>query len=114
MATMITKTDHPFTRAQLTTLNNELKKISPAQVALSGTTLPGKGNFIDIEVKHSPFMLDVFLHFTDITDPERPKSYVYGISPAGVLDKEVRATLDFKTLADRVSFFNSLEPINFY
>ena len=107
------KTNHPFSKKQLLKLNEELKKISNVQVvALRGASIPGKNNdYIDIKVLHSPFMLDVFLSYMDISIPERPRSVIIKIDTAGTVDHQARANMSFNTLADRVTFFNSLVPV---
>lgn len=107
------KTNHPFSKKQLLKLNVELKKISEVQiVALRGPQIPGKNNnYTDIEILHSPFGLDVFLSYMDITNPDRPKSYLIKIDTTGAVDYEARKNMDFNSLADRVTFFNSLTPV---
>lgn len=107
------KTNHPFTVAQLKKLNEELEKISNTQIGLKGVQIPGKKNFHDIKITHSPYMLDVFLSFTDLTVPEYPKFKTFGIKTNGEIDYQVKQTLEFDSLADRVSFFNTLQPIEF-
>lgn len=107
------KTNHPFSRKQLETLNEELQKISNVEiVALRGPGIPGKSNdFTDIKITHSPYLLDIFLSYMDISNPDRPKSYMIKIDTSGNVDRNVRQTMSFNTLADRVSFFNSLLPV---
>lgn len=107
------KTNHPFSKSQLSKLNEELKKISNVEIAaLRGVAIPGKNNnYTDIKILHSPYLLDVFLSYMDITDPDRPKSFMLKIDTTGKVDNEVRQTMTFDTLADRVSFFNSLVPV---
>ena len=108
------KTNHPFSKKQLLKLNEELKKISGVQVvALRGaSSIPGKNNdYTDIRVLHSPFMLDVFLSYMDLSLPDRPRSYMIKIDTAGNVDREVRGNMAFNSLADRVTFFNSLVPV---
>jgi predicted transport protein len=111
MATTI-KSSHPFTIPQLKKLNEELSKISNTQiVALKG--IPGKTNFIDIEILQSPFMIDVFLSFIDVSEPEHPKFKMYKIDAKGNVDYETKKNMEFNSLSDRVSFFNQLTPIKF-
>lgn len=107
------KTNHPFSKKQLLKLNEELKKISVVQVvALRGASIPGKNNdYTDIRILHSPYLLDVFLSYMDLSIPDRPKSYMIKIDTAGNVDTEVRQNMTFNTLADRVTFFNSLVPV---
>lgn len=106
------KTNHPFSRPQLLKLNEELKKISNVEIAALRGSIPGKNNnYTDIKVLHSPYLLDVFLSFLDITVPDRPKSFMMKIDTAGKVDHQVRQTMTFETLSDRVSFFNSLIPV---
>lgn len=107
------KTNHPFSRPQLIKLNEELKKISKVEIAaLRGAAIPGKNNnYTDIKVLHSPYLLDVFLSYMDITHPDRPKSYMMKIDTTGKVDYQVRQSMTFETLSDRVSFFNSLVPV---
>ncbi len=107
------KSNHPFSKKQLLKLNEELKKISVVQViALRGAALPGKNNdYTDIRILHSPYMLDVFLSYMDLSIPDRPRSYMIKIDTAGNVDTEVRQNMTFNTLADRVTFFKSLVPV---
>lgn len=107
------KTNHPFSKIQLRKLNEELKKISNVEVvALRGVSIPGKNNnFTDIKITHSPFMLDIFLSYMDLTNPDKPKSFMLKIDTAGKVDYEVRKNMIFNNLGDRVSFFNSLTPV---
>lgn len=107
------KTNHPFSKKQLLKLNEELKKISSVQVvALRGAAIPGKNNdYTDIKVLHSPFMLDIFLSYMDVSIPDRPSSFMLKIDTAGNVDSEVRQNMAFNSLADRVTFFNSLVPV---
>ena len=107
------KTNHPFSRKQLLKLNEELKKVSEVEVVgLRGPRIPGKNDdYADIQILHSPFMLDVFLSYMDISNPDRPKSFMLKIDTAGNVDREVRQNMTFNTLADRVSFFNALSPV---
>lgn len=107
------KTNHPFSKKQLLKLNEELKKISSVQVvALRGAAIPGKNNdYTDIMVLHSPFMLDVFLSYMDVSIPDRPRSFMLKIDTAGNVDSEVRQNMAFNSLADRVTFFNSLVSV---
>ena len=107
------KTNHPFTKKQLMKLNEELLKISTVQVvALRGAAIPGKNNdYTDIRVMHSPFMLDVFLSYMDISIPDRPRSVMLKIDTTGKVDFHARQNMSFNSLADRVSFFNSLIPV---
>jgi hypothetical protein len=107
------KTNHPFTVKQLKTLNSELKKISTVQISLKGIAIPSKINYADIQILKSPFLLDVFLSFIDVTIPEQPKFNTYKIDTLGKIDYEVKKNMHFHSLADRVSFFNQLEPIEF-
>jgi hypothetical protein len=114
MATKI-KTNHPFTIAQLKTLNTELAKISNTQViALRGVSIEAKTNFADIKILHSPYLNDVFLSFTDMSVPEYPKFNLYKIGPGGSIDFEPRKNLEFNNFADRISFFNGLQPVDFH
>ncbi len=107
------KTNHPFSKKQLLKLNEELKKISIVQVvALRGAAIPGENSdYTDIKVLHSPFMLDVFLSYMDVSIPDRPRSFMLKIDTAGNLDSQVRQNMVFNSLADRVTFFNSLVPV---
>lgn len=107
------KTDHPFTKKQLVKLNQELEKISNVQIGLRGTKLPGKNNYTDIQIKHNPFNLDVFLCFVDVTDADRPSSQVFKIDHEGLIDYRPRSTMNFHNFADKIYFFNTLTPINF-
>lgn len=110
------KSNHPFTKAQLVTLNKELNKISKATVvpAMRGTTLPAlNDNFLDIQVLHTAYGLEIYLSFIDVTNSDYPKSNLYQIDAKGNLDKDIRKTLEFDSLADRVNYFSNLEPINF-
>lgn len=108
------KTNHPFTIPQLKTLNAELSKISDTQIlGLKGINIAGKKDIFDIKILHSPYLSDVFLSFTDLTVPDYPKFQTYGIKANGTIDYEVKRNLEFNTLADRVSFFNTLQPIQF-
>jgi hypothetical protein len=113
MATKI-KSNHPFSVIQLSVLNKELKKISNFEVvSLKGISISGKKNFADINVLKSPYSLDVFLAFTDVSIAERPKYNTIKIGINGDVDYDTKRNLEFNNLADRVSFFNSLEPIEF-
>lgn len=107
------KTNHPFSKKQLLKLNEELRKISVVQiVALRGASIPGKNNdYTDIKILHSPYLLDIFLSYMDLSIPDQPKSYMIKIDTAGNTDTEVRQNMVFNTLADRVTFFNSLVPV---
>lgn len=108
------KTNHPFTVAQLKKLNEELSLISDTQIiGLKGVSIPGKKNFDDIRILHSPYLLDIFLSFSDLSDPERPKFETFGIKANGAIDKKIRQTMEFETLSDRVHFFNTLQLVNF-
>jgi len=108
------KTDHPYTIAQLKSLDNELSKISESQIIeLGGIKIEGKINYIEIKILHSPFMLDVFLSFVDISVPDYPIFNTYGIAIDGTVDYEVKRNLEFNSLADRVSFFSQLQPVKF-
>lgn len=108
------RTDHPFTKAQLKALNAELEKISPAQIyGMRGVTIPSLPDYSDIDILHSVYDTNVFLSFMDITDPDYPKSRIYSIDMSGKVDYEARQNLSFKSLADRVEYFNSLEPVKF-
>jgi len=112
MATI--KTNHAFTLQQLAVLNQELKKISTDKiVALRGSKIQAKENYIDIEVLHTPYMLDVFLSFVDISDAQYPKFMMYKIDSKGNIDYEPRKNMNFENLSDRVHFFNTLQPIKF-
>ncbi len=107
------KSNHPFSKVQLQKLNEELKKVADVEVvALRGPAIPGKNNnFTDIQVLHSPYMLDVFLSYMDLSIPDRPKSFMLKIDTAGKIDHDVRSKMSFNSLADRVSFFNSLVAV---
>lgn len=107
------ETNHPFSKTQLLKLNEELKKISNIQVvALRGEGIPGKNNnYTDIRVLHSPFMLDVFLSYMDLSNPDQPKSFMLKIDTKGKVDHQARSSMSFNSLADRVTFFNSLVPV---
>lgn len=108
------KTNHPFTKKQLEVLNSELKRISDNKISvLRGFKFSAKENYTDIEISHSPFNLDVFLSFMDITLGDNPKSEFYAISPSGKIDKNIRQNLEFENLSDRVHFFNNLIPVKF-
>jgi hypothetical protein len=109
------KANHPFTSKQLKRLNEELKKISDLQVVgMKGTKLPsGKKYYADIEVKSTPFSLDIYLSFTNLTESNYPKSELWQIDSKGILNKNIRAEMEFDTLADRISFFANLESIDF-
>lgn len=109
------KTNHPFTKAQLQSLNKELQKISTVKVvpAMRGKKLPALNNYADIQVKHSPFSLDVYLSFMDFSTPDYPKSQLYQIDAKGNVNKNIRSEMNFDTLSDRVSYFGNLEPIDF-
>lgn len=107
------KANHQFTKAQLESLNRELKKISGDQVkGLKGVKIEPRSNYWDIKIRRSNYVNDVFLSFTDVSNPEHTKSYTYGIDVYGNVDKDVRKNMEFETLADRVSFFANLENIN--
>ena len=58
-------------------------------------------------------MLDVFLSFIDISVPDYPIFNTYGIAADGTADYEAKRNLEFNSLADRVSFFNQLQPVKF-
>ena len=107
------KTDHPFSKLQLQKLNQEIKKISNVEVvSLRGPSIPGKnGNFTDIQILHSPFLLDIFLSYMDISLPDRPRSVMIKIDTSGNVDSDARGKMTFNSLADRVSFFSSLIPV---
>lgn len=109
------KSDHPFTAKQLTALNKELEKLTDVEIIpMRGTDIPQtKPDIIDIEIKHSPYIADVFLEFTDITNPEHPKYETYKIGADGKVDYFVKRNMKFNSLPDKVSFFNSLMPIKF-
>lgn len=108
------KSNHAFTKQQLEILNQELQKISTDKiVALRSPKVQAKENYIDIEVLHTPYMLDVFLSFVDITDAEYPKFMMYKIDSKGSIDYEPRKNMNFETLSDRIHFFNTLQPIKF-
>ena len=108
------RTNHNFTKSQLKALNNELKEVSNTEiVGMKGISIPAKNNFSDVDVKRSPYTSDVFLSYIDISIPDSPKSYIYSISKLGLVNKDCRRTLEFKTFADRVHFFNTLESIEF-
>ncbi|TYB78348.1 hypothetical protein [Bizionia myxarmorum] len=114
MKTKQLKSDHPFTAFQLKALNAELQKISNLQiVALRGVSKSQISNYTDIEIKHSPYLLDVFLSFIDISVPDQPKSFLYKIATDGKVDYNARSSMSFNSLSDRVSFFNLLTPVNF-
>ncbi len=114
MATPI-KTNHAFTKAQLKALNSELSKISENEIiALKGVQIKGKKNIIDINILSSNYSLDVFLSFTDISLPEFPKFEMYKIDSKGNVDYQPKKSMEFNSLADRISFFNELQPIKFY
>ena len=115
MAATKIKTNHPFTVLQLNELNKQLAKISNNEVvALRSVKFNSKKNIIDIEVKKSAYILDVFLSFTDISDPERPIFNMYKIDAKGNIDYTPKQTLEFNSLVDRITFFNELQPIEFY
>jgi hypothetical protein len=105
--------NHPFTKPQLTALNKELKKISPAVVAMSGKGFPSLPNYSDITIEHSPYMLDVFLSFYDITNPDYPKSHTYKIDAFGKVDYNPKLNMKFDGLNERLQFFGSLQKIEF-
>lgn len=114
MATQI-KTNHAFTKAQLIALNSELSKISENEiVALKGVKITGKKNFIDINILSSNYSLDVFLSFIDISTPDFPIFEMYKIDSAGKIDYHPKKNMEFNSFADRISFFNELQPIKFY
>lgn len=109
------KSNHPFTIMQLHTLNKELKKISNTQiVSLKAVVIKGNPNYSDIQILKSAYTLDVFLSFTDVSIPEEPKFNTYKIDASGKIDYEPKRNMNFKNISDRVSFFNTLEPIKFY
>lgn len=109
------KTNHVFTKRQLQSLNEELLKVSNSEViALRGVNIEPKKDFADIEILKSPYVLDVFLSFLDISNPDFPKFNLIKINEAGEIDYEPKKTMQFNSLADRITFFNELEPINFY
>jgi predicted transport protein len=108
------KTDHPFTVKQLTALNKELKKVSNTEISvLRGVNIPAKENYADVDVLHSPFTLDVFLSFMDLTIPSNPKSEIYSISTTGKVDYKVRLNMKFHNFSDRIHFFNNLFSVEF-
>lgn len=116
MAQVKIKSNHPFTKRQLESLNKELSKISSVEIqALRGfTDLPTQNkNITDIKILHSPFMLAVFLDFTDYSVPDHPQYETYKIDADGSIDYNIKRSMKFNSLADRVSFFNQLTPIQF-
>jgi hypothetical protein len=109
------KSDHPFTKAQLISLNSELEKISPAQIfGMNTTSIPSlNDDFMGIEIKHTFYDLNVYLSFMNVVDPDYPKSQLYQINSKGEIDKNIRANLEFESFSDRISYFANLEPIKF-
>ena len=118
MATKKIKSDHPFTKKQLAALNKEVQKLTDVEITgMKGVkrSLPEtSGNYTDIKVLHSPYILDVFLEFTDISDPDYPKFETYKIDANGEVDYFVKRNMEFDSLSDRVAFFNELMPVKFY
>lgn len=107
------QTNHPFTKAQLNELQKHLNTISNIEIQATNLKgLPGKNGYFDIEILHSPYTTDVFLSFWE-TATNGPKSYIYSIDTIGSVNKNPKATLEFKTFADRIHFFNTLENIDF-
>lgn len=108
------KTSHPFTVKQLKALNTELQKVSNTEiVALRGVKIPAKENYADVDILHSPYTLDVFLRYMDITNPSNPKSEIYSISKTGKVDYKARLNMKFNNFSDRIHFFNNLISVEF-
>lgn len=97
-----------FTNKQLKQLKDELKKVSSPGLKRAAHT---RADYIEVEVKRSPYTVDAFLSFLDITDPDYPRYKLYKIDENGNIDYDARANMDFTTLADRVNFFNTLTPV---
>lgn len=115
MATQKIKTSHAFTKPQLISLNKELEKISNAKIiALRGVKIQAKENYSDIQIYNTPYSLDVFLSFTDMSVPEYPKFNTYKIESNGNIDYDAKANMKFNSLSDRITFFNTLQPIQFH
>lgn len=107
------QTNHPFTKAQLNELQKQLNIISDIEITATNLKgLPGKNGYFDIQILSSPYTTDVFLSFWE-KEFNGPKNYMYSINTQGQLNQKPKSSLEFQTLADRVHFFNTLEPINF-
>jgi hypothetical protein len=107
------KTDHPFTKNQLVSLQRELSKVSTAIIETTQLQgFPAKAGYFDIEVLHSPYSNTVFLSYWENVQ-NRPKSFVVAIESDGSVDHTPRSTYEFETLSDRVHFFNTLFQIEF-
>ena len=68
---------------------------------------------VDIKILKTPYSLDVFLSFVDITLGDSPKFNMYKIAINGTIDFDPKKTMEFNSFADRITFFNQLEEIKF-
>jgi hypothetical protein len=109
-------TNHPFTKAQLKSLNKELDLITSVEIqGMRGAEIPSfDNNYRNIKIKHSVYDLNVYLCYMDFSNPDFAKSKMYQIDTKGNVDKEVRTNLEFVLPGDRVNYFANLEIVEFY
>lgn len=103
------KTSHPITDKQVAIVAALLAKLEETI-----RQKEGKDVFYDsIRVLGSHYTDDVFINFEKVvirSDAE-PNNIYWRISPNGQLDDDALHNMEFKTLADRVHFFNELFEI---
>jgi hypothetical protein len=103
------KTSHPMTKKQVEIVAALLTK-------LEETIAQKQGNDVfyeNIRVLGSHYTYDVFINFEKViirSDAE-PQNIYWRISPDGKLDDDALRNIEFKTLGDRVHFFNELFEI---
>jgi hypothetical protein len=104
-------TNHPFSKKQLESLQKELNKISDIEIVLKGVQKKSVDSITDIKLLHSPYALDVYLSFTQVVD-SAVKFELYAIKTDGTVDYKPRRNMEFKSLDDRIHYFNTLQEIN--
>lgn len=91
-----------MTETQNKTLNAELYKV---------TDKPENRN---VKIKYSPYSLDVYITYQRYIEGDIDvglEDYYIRITPNGTIDRDPLRNVEFNSIADRMSFFNSLrEP----
>lgn len=103
------QTSHPMTRKQI--------EVVAALLAKLHQTIDEKKNndvfYDNIRVLGSQYTDDVFINFEKIImrSTADPRDIYWRISPDGSVDDDALHNMQFKTLGDRVHFFNELFEI---
>lgn len=104
------KADHPLTKKQIAALAVLLNKLQ----AVIESQITNDVLYSNVRVLGSDYTPDVFINFERIVaraDGPDPENIYWKISPDGKLDDDALHHMEFREMADRVHFFNSLFEI---